>query len=206
MLVRFYYLSFGAGTVKQYIGQTLVDLPVKGAFGLPAVAQHAWTTPSTSGHYCLQVELDWPDDANPLNNLGQENVQVKQLNSPNATFEVTLRNDSASWRRLILQADTYTLPPKPSCPERPAVYMGDRVLSFAQTDPYSRHRISAYPLPEGWQIEYMPGNPFALGPEQAQIVTVKVTAPDGFVGQQAINVNVLDGATLVGGVTLYVHS
>jgi len=33
-----------------------------------------------------------------------------------------------------------------------------------------------------------------------------VTAPDGFVGRQAINVNALDGATLVGGVTVYAHS
>jgi hypothetical protein len=76
MLVRFYYLSFGAGTIKHYIGEKFVDVPVKGASGLPAIVEHAWTTPSTAGHYCLQIELDWPDDANPDNNLGQENLNV----------------------------------------------------------------------------------------------------------------------------------
>jgi hypothetical protein len=37
-------------------------------------------------------------------------------------------------------------------------------------------------------------------------VSVKITATDGFVGAQPINVNVFDGLELVGGVTLYVHS
>jgi hypothetical protein len=35
---------------------------------------------------------------------------------------------------------------------------------------------------------------------------VKVTAPDGFVGRQAINVNVFEGEDLFGGVTLYAES
>ena len=41
LLVRFYYLSFGAGTIKHYIGQKFVDVPVKGAGGLPAIVEHA---------------------------------------------------------------------------------------------------------------------------------------------------------------------
>jgi hypothetical protein len=45
-----------------------------------------------------------------------------------------------------------------------------------------------------------------LGPEGERLVTVKVTAPDGFVGRQAINVNAFDGNDLVGGVTLYAES
>ena len=94
LLVRFSYLSFGAGTIRNFIGETFVDVPVKGATGLPAAAKHVWTTPAVPGHYCIQVELVWPDDANPDNNLGQENVNVQKLNSPNATFEFALRNDS----------------------------------------------------------------------------------------------------------------
>ena len=204
MLVRYFYLSFGAGALKHYIGQTLVDVPVKGAAGLPALAEVPWTTPSTSGHYCIQVELDWPDDANPHNNLGQENVNVKKLNSPNATFEFVLRNPSAFGRRLTMQADTYALPERDPCSEHPLT--SERPKFRTDRDPYARHRPASYPLPEGWQLDFLPGNVIELAPEQEQVVTVKVTAPDGFVGRQTINVNALDGAEPFGGVTFYVHS
>jgi hypothetical protein len=200
MLVRFYYLSFGAGTIKNYIGEKFVDVPVKGAAGLPAVAEHAWTTPASAGHYCITVELLWPDDANPDNNLGQENVNVKKLNSPKATFEFTLRNDSGFRRRLVLRADSYELPSKPPCPDRP--WMGGRT----EHDPYAVHRLKAHPLPTGWQIEFQPADAIVLGPGEEQLITVKVTATDGFVGRQAINVNAFDGNELVGGVTLYAES
>jgi len=200
MLVRFYYLSFGAGTIKHYIGEKFVDVPVKGASGLPAIVEHAWTTPSTAGHYCLQIELDWPDDANPDNNLGQENLNVKKLNSPNATFEFTLRNDSDFRRHFVLRADSYELPARTPCPDRP--WMGGRT----DHDPYAPHRLSSHPLPAGWQILFQPGAEIDLGPEAEQLITVKVTAPDGFVGRQAINVNVFEGEDLFGGVTLYAES
>jgi hypothetical protein len=200
MLVRFHYLSFGAGTVKNYIGETFVDVPVKGAAGLPANADHFWTTPATAGHYCVMVELLWPDDANPANNLGQENINVKKLNSPNATFEFMLRNDSAFRRRLVLRADAYALPSRTPCPDRP--WMGGRT----QHDPYLRHRLNVHPVPPGWQITFQPGDVIDLGPEAEQLIIVKVTAPDGFVGRQAINVNAFDGNDLVGGVTLYAES
>ena len=40
---------------------------------------------------------------------------------------------------------------------------------------------------------------------QQESVTVDITAPDGFSGRQAININAVDGEHLVGGVTLYVE-
>src|SRR4051794_21787606 len=98
--VRFSYLSFGAGTVKHFIGETKVNLPVKGAAGCPATASASWTTPAQAGHYCLQVELIWADDQNPNNNLGQHNTDVKPLNSPRAPFTSAPRNDSPRRRRL----------------------------------------------------------------------------------------------------------
>lgn len=203
MLVRFYYLSFGVGTIKHYIGETFVDVPVKGAAGLPALAEHLWTTPATAGHYCLQVELLWPDDANPDNNLGQENINVKKLNSPKATFEFTLRNDTRFRARLALRTDSYVLPSRLPCPDG---HPNAPPRGSIEADPYARHRLSDHPLPAGWHIEFQPANVITLGPEEEQLVTVKVTAPDGFVGRQAINVNAFDGNDLVGGVTLYAES
>jgi len=202
MLVRFYYLSFGIGTIKNYIGETFVDVPVKGAIGLPAVAEHAWTTPATAGHYCIQVELLWPDDANPDNNLGQENLNVKKLSSP-ATFQFTLRNDSRFERRLALKADAYEKPTRQPCPDGPpdAPPRGN-----IEADPFARHRLKNHPVPPGWHVDFQPADVIALGPEEEVLVTVKVTPPDGFVGRQAINVNAFDGNDLVGGVTLYAES
>ncbi|MEP7111053.1 MAG: hypothetical protein ABI760_23860 [Ferruginibacter sp.] len=204
MLVRFHYLNFGIGTINNYIGQALVDVPVKGAGGLPAIATYQWTTPVTPGHYCIQVELVWPDDANPGNNLGQENVNVKKLNSPNASFSFMLRNDAVFARKIRLQADSYALPPKEPCP--PNSMKLPRYREDHEPDPYARHRLHLYPFPENWQLEYLPGNEFQLAPGEEQEVTLKVTAFDGFTGRQVINVNAFDGEILIGGVTLYAHS
>ena len=201
VLVRFYYLSFGAGTVRNYIGETYVDVPVKGSPLGPAVAHIAWTTPP-AGHYCIQAELNWIDDANPLNNLGQENVDVKKLNSPNATFIFAVRNTSPRPRMLTLRADGYAIPPKQRCADvrRPA---GRGDLAILARDPYARHRPATHPVPAGWTVEF-PGE-LELGPGEAHDITVKITAIDGFAGTQPINVNAFDGQELVGGVTLYVH-
>jgi len=202
LLVRFSYLSFGAGTIRNFIGETFVDVPVKGATGLPAAAKHVWTTPAVPAHYCIQVELVWPDDANPDNNVGQENVNVQKLNSPNATFEFALRNDSGFRRRLDLRADSYQLPGKPACPDP----KHGQTHPGGSRDPYAVHRRGLHPVPEGWQLVFTPADSILLGPEEERAVSVKVTAPDGFVGRQAINVNAFDGEDLVGGATLYAES
>lgn len=202
LLVRFYYLSFGVGTIRHYIGDTFVDVPVKGAVGLPATAEHTWTTPPTPGHYCIQVELLWPDDANPDNNLGQENLNVRKLASP-ATFEFTLRNDSRFRRAFTLRADAYERPTRVPCPDGPpnAPPRGN-----IEADPFARHRLKNHPVPAGWQVDFEPGSEVILGPEEEKLITVIVTAPGGFVGRQTINVNAFDGDELIGGVTLYAES
>ena len=61
-------------------------------------------------------------------------------------------------------------------------------------------------MPAGWIVDFPGGREFALDQGELRDVTVKITATDGFVGTQPINVNVFDGLELVGGVTLYVHS
>lgn len=192
--VQVSYLTFGIGTKKTTFAETQVNLPVKGSPGVPAMADVVWRTPSDSGHYCLQVELIWPpeDDENPDNNLGQHNTDVKALHSP-ATFEFPVRNDHLTRsRRITLVADTYVIPPRPSCRE-------DGQREHAVT----RHGAGNFPVPAGWDVEITP-NEFVLGPHEERLATVRITAPDGFSGQKAFNLNALDGAQLLGGVTLYV--
>jgi hypothetical protein len=110
--VRFSYLSFGIGTLKNAIDETFVNLGAKGSPSCPAFASVKWRTPNAPGHYCLQVELLWSEDANPLNNLGQTNTDVQPLSSPEATFVLAVGNDAKQRRLLRFEADGYEIPPR----------------------------------------------------------------------------------------------
>ena len=158
----------------------------------------AWRTPPAAGHYCLQVELVWPDDAEPGNNLGQHNTDVKALNSPHAMFRFPARNDGAAARLLRLVADAYEIPPLQPCrPERRGHDAGPR-----RRELLARHNRAAWPVPEGWDVAVEPAEA-RLGPGESIEVTVDITAPDGYRGRQVVNVHGFDGPDLVGGVTLY---
>ena len=209
MPVRFSFLSFGAGGMKKtFLGETFVDLPAKGAAGLPAVASVPWRTPDKEGHYCLRVELLWPDDKNPANNVGQENTNVKALNSPNAKFVFPVGNDTDRSLELRLEADAYQIPPLQECDQRvlPATAAMTRDEAAER---YRRalatHGRAMFPVPDGWTVTIEPST-MRLAAGEERDVTVDITAPDGFTGTQGLNVNTFDGDRLFGGVTLYVHS
>ncbi len=204
MPVEMSYLDFGIGGVSVAIGSTTVDLGVKGAAGTPAIATVDWKTPSTPGHYCIQVRLVWPFDADPGNNLGQHNVDVKPLNSPRAAFAVPVRNTSRDRLRITLGVDTYELPDLRPCPP-------EERAPDPEAEARRRRRVMAthgagnHPIPEGWTVDVgQAGESLDLEPGEAQEVSVVVTAPDGFDGRRAFNVNGLAGEALIGGVTLIV--
>ncbi|HEX8110738.1 MAG TPA: hypothetical protein VF516_23565 [Kofleriaceae bacterium] len=221
MPVRFSYLTFGIGQKQVPIGETLVNLPVKGAPGCPSFARVKWTTPSVAGHYCLQVELVWSDDANPGNNLGQENTNVKALNSPRAKFTFPVANDTGRDQILVLEADTYAVPARRPCrdqeldrqpdanPERQKPRSPADEIARRQRDAQALHDRRAYPVPTGWRVDIEPRE-LVLAPGAEQEVTVDITAIDGYVGRQVLNVHAFDVSVdrdhrrLVGGVTLYV--
>jgi hypothetical protein len=172
---------------------------VKGAPGCPAFAQVGWHTPPKAGHYCLQVELLWNDDANPANNMGQHNTDVKPLNSPHAAFTFPVRNDGPDRRALLIRTDAYRIPPVERCvPEERGPDGGDHPAQL-----FERHLPQAWPIPAGWTVVVDPSEA-VLGPGESVDVDVDITAPDGFRGRQAINVLASSGPELVGGVTLYV--
>jgi hypothetical protein len=195
MPVAFSFLEFGVGTVSVPISSTQVDLGVKGGPNCPSYAKMLWTTPTTPGHYCIQVLLQPADDTNPLNNLGQENTNVGTAHSP-AVFTFTLRNDTDTQQTYTFSLDAY-YPGTPD-PCGPTNSAKDREPRLA------RHRRGVQPVPPGWQITVVPET-LMLAPAQATIVTVTAAPPAGFTGNQILNVNAFHASGIAGGVTLKVQ-
>lgn len=206
MPVNFSFLSFGIGGKKTFIGATPVNIAVKGGAGCPAFAQMPWLTPPVAGHYCLLIEFTWADDANPFNNVGQHNTNVKPLNSPHAQFVFPVRNETRTEQQIALRVDSYTLPASPDCGGRPAV---DNPRPTRAQVAERLRQISAannpknFPVPDGWTVAVDPPA-LGLGPEEERAVKVDITAPDGFSGRKTFNVAGFAGKTLVGGVSLTV--
>jgi hypothetical protein len=201
MQVNFAYLSFGAATTVNPIGSTYVNLGVKGGPNCPALATMLWKTPPTPGHYCIQVNFAWVDDANPNNNLGQNNVDVVAAHSP-ANFVFRLRNHTDQSNRYSFQVDTYAIPAQPDCP--PTIQDSDRG-TFAERLKRIQavHNRANFPIPPGWSVEVVPSEP-ALMPGQEIDIAVNITPPPGFTGTTPFNVNTFYRNKYAGGVTLYV--
>jgi hypothetical protein len=203
MPVRFSFLRFGIGGGKTTFAEDVVDVPVKAAVGSPVQAVVEWVTPPDAGHFCLQAELIWPatEDANPNNNLGQLNTDVKALHSP-ATFTVPVRNDDLREHKLVrLHVDAYHLPDPVSCDEVPSEGDPQGRIDWARR----RHSVERFPVPDGWTVQAMPSE-LSLGPGEEGVVLVTATAPDGFSGRIPFNLHAVDdGGRLLGGVTLYVE-
>jgi hypothetical protein len=192
------FLSFGVGAVSTPIGTAFVDLGVKGSVHHPARVSVPWTTPATPGHYCIQVVLTWIDDANPNNNLGQNNVDVAAAASP-AQFAFPLRNPFDKPNRFTFTVDIYRLPELDACADTPLLKetRAERIRRMA-----ARHR-AGIAVPPGWNVTISP-HEVALDPGQQVTVQVSIEPPAGFVGAQPFNLNAFAGGAAAGGVTLTV--
>lgn len=207
--VELSYLSFGAQTVSHQIGTGFVNLGAKGTADCPAFFEIDWPTPDVGGHYCLQARLDWFDDANPDNNLGQKNVTVESLQSP-AHFTFNVRNDGSVTQRFALEADAYNLPELRDCREeqreRPKTRFQESRARWAQARRTQSYGM--FPVAENWRVEITPAA-FGLDPGKEQTVKVAIEPHDAsFRGSKTFNVHVFttDGVHrwLAGGVTLAV--
>jgi len=215
MDVHFSYLSFGIGTTSHPIGVRTVDLGVKGGPGCPAFARIPWRTPATSGHYCIQVAFDWIDDANPLNNLGQENLTVVTAHSP-AEITFPVRNEQRSRRSLEFRVDTYQVPSPLPCAEVPrpskrsmlrrsVLPVNDRLYPPLPETVRARHEADGYPLPAGWRVEFSPAR-LDLDPSQEVLVRASIVPAERFAGTQRINIRAVDGPFVAGGITVEVEA
>jgi hypothetical protein len=211
------FLSFGIATTSTPIGTTSVNLGVKGSPDCPAFARFTWRTPPVAGHYCLQAGLAWHDDANPDNNLGQENVNVGIASSP-ATFTFTLRNAASVRRRFVLEADTYVIAVQRPCDDdyrkqfggagRFPTRLAESRAHWAwalRTQPYGAFRV-----PDDWSVSFTPGEPVLDAGEERDIAVAIEPRDPTFRGRRGFNIHGFAlGAEgeriLVGGVTLIVQ-
>lgn len=209
--VDFSFLSFGAGVKSNPLlpgpNRVMINLDVKGGPGAPAIARTKWRTPPVAGHFCLQVSFSWIDDANPNNNLGQENTQVGTSKSP-VNFEFQLRNAWRQAQEFRFETDTYTIPPLPACGSAGRLTrIAESQVARAPWSPVKvppQHDRRNYPLPAGWTIAFVPDSP-RLEADEEMIVVATVTPVAGFKGRQPINVHAFSGTSLVGGMTFYIE-
>jgi hypothetical protein len=189
MPVHLSFLDFGIGAQSTHVGTVKIDVGVLGSPDQPGFASLLWTTPSTPGHYCLQVLLDPADDLNFANNLGQENTDVVAAHSP-AEFKFTLRNNTPNTHHYRFEVDSYQIPSLPKCED-----------VRLNSDALTKHRRGTHPVPPGFAIQISPSTP-TLNPDQSAVIIVTVDPPAGFIGRQAINVNAFHDQGFAGGVTL----
>jgi hypothetical protein len=208
LVVEFSFLDFGMGAIPIPIAETSIVLGVKGSAGCPAFASVPWRSPSTPGHYCIQVKFDWIDDSNPLNNLGQENLQVSHANSP-AEFAFVLRNDSPNVHTFVFEVDTYELPEPGPCPT-PTDRVDERTprperttLPNVPAATRERHALAGTGIPDGWSVRFDPEQP-RLNPQDSIDVSVSIAPPLNFAGTKRFNARGIDGDFIAGGVTLTV--
>ncbi|AZO52844.1 MULTISPECIES: hypothetical protein [unclassified Mesorhizobium] len=209
------YLSFGAQTVSRPIANTAVNLGAKGTIDCPAYAEFSWTTPATGGHYCLQAQLSWGDDANPGNNLGQKNVNIAEMRSP-ARFVFSVRNEASVVRRFQVEADCYGLPKlRPCAPSRgegrgegtdtPQSRLAESKARWARA--LEEQAYGRFPIPDDWSVRIVPRT-LSLQPRQITEIAVEIEAKDAaFRGSKTFNVHVFTigesgSRTMTGGVTL----
>lgn len=200
MKVDFAFFSFGAGgATLTPIGSTLVNVGVKGGSGHPAQTRMKWITPG-AGHFCIQVSFKWPDDLNPGNNVGQNNVDVIVPQSP-AASRFTLRNAGLRADHFHFEVDSYALPAQPDCPARKdETQTIDRKWKRVR----EAHEKAAFPIPAGWHVAIDPAE-IVLQPDEATEIQVTIEPPVDFAGGQRFNVNALTrSGKYAGGVTLIV--
>lgn len=204
--VQFSYMNFGVGTQTINLGQTHINLGVKGGADHPSFATMPWKTPAQAGHYCIKVQFEWLDDVNPENNLGQENTDVGIAQSP-AEFDFLLRNETRQKQAFRFEEDVYEIPELDPCeqkkPEEKPLPPPRQVAGTINHVP-AKHDRKNYLLPDGWSVDYEPAAP-VLEPGTETNIRVNIHPPDSFSGRQAVNVNAFHARGLAGGVTLFVE-
>jgi hypothetical protein len=196
------WVEFGAGgLIRHPIDNLIANVPV---WPGTDVVQTKWTTPPNPGHYCIEVQLSHPNDANPANNLGWNNTLVfaahSQAQAPVRIFnrwvegrppvedgrgpaeEATRRQ--VPWNVVEVTVDSYVFHD---------AYGGD-------VDP----KVMFAQRPSAWPARVEPSTfAFSSGEAYRDILLI-VDAPSGPGHPENFNVTATQGGLTLGGVTVTV--
>lgn len=194
VIAEFLVASYGVGWTAQSIGTQVIPIVQVRGLG-PSYARQRWRTPPEEGHFCLVVRLFHPDDANPNNNEGQENLYVVQASAnPGVTLDLPLHNAQRQAIQMSFEASTYKVPEikevrrrleevMTSVPDgNPARPLSD--FSFrkvaAVVGPAIRkwHSRGSSPVPATWSVR-LPEQPVSLAPGQSQTLRIPIGLPEG---------------------------
>jgi hypothetical protein len=202
-------LRFGAGTtIVQALGSVILNVPALGS----AVSEFEWTTPETAGHNCLRATIVHPDDANPLNNVGQHNTDVATPASATRKLKFYVGNHSPHERTYSLSMNSYRLPEQPLQPSQPraSVFGNIQRGDLSRTSLGYLRRLqeindfAKFPVPSFLEAK-LEHTELRVHPGEELETSVEMTPPNLGQGRQNVNVNVMLDGMLVGGVTAYVE-
>jgi len=202
------WIEFGAGApVRHFITSLIADVPV---WPGTAVVHTPWRTPASPGHYCIEVELSHPKDANPANNLGWNNTQVKkaasQVRSPIRIFNRWVAGPPID-QRAAARLDAFASAQGPGRAP-PWNYVEIEVDSYVFADAYgddAHPDVMFAPRAPAWPVSVEPRLfAFDLG-EAYRDVDLIVDAPDGPGHPEQFNVTAWQGGAPLGGVTVTVQ-
>lgn len=191
--VAFDVREFGAGTgVVASLGAVALDVPAMGS----AVASIDWHTPASGGHNCLVATISHPDDANPLNNVGQHNTDIARPASPRRRIRFRVGNRGRAAQTYTLRMDSYRLPERARCPR---TYRERKSIAYLRRL-QAEHDASKLPVPQAWEAR-LSTEALEIEADGDTDVFLELNAPSAEEGSLVVNVNAFAGEALVGGIT-----
>jgi len=190
-------LTFGIGQpTPTPIHSFSVDVPAATAF--PGVQEtFDWTTPTTAGHYCIQVLIQHATDINPANNEGWNNTNVRDVATgtqfvmaiPIANplqFDVGRKHAERigkEFSAIVIELDSYEL----------------NTANLEEMTPTELFE----PAEPVWGAEVTPGALQILPGARGQDLEFKVTVPADAAGKSAVfNISARADDRSIGGVTI----
>lgn len=207
--VVFTLIAFGAGgATRQTIGIVTIDLPVRAAPGEPAAASVVWRTPPAPDHYCIEIDAAWPDDALPIDNVGQHNTVVRNaapghrvsLRVP--VFRSAMHAARLSPARMRVRLDGYVLPERPLLR---AEGEGRDALAKRIAD---ANRPERFPAHRQWNATLSAQELVIEGDAEAGVDFEAIVPSDAASGtEQRFNISVSDfeSGACIGGATIIVQ-
>jgi hypothetical protein len=196
------FVEFGAGgPILHPITQLVTDVPVWPGV---SVVHVSWRTPATPGHYCIDIRLYHPRDANPANNHGWNNTQVLAAHSPVQTSMRVFNRWVAGPPITAEQTITTRAGARPGVPWNVVEVTVD---SYGFKDSYGReaHPDEMFaPRPPAWPVRMNPAMFHFESNETYRDVDITIDAPNGQGLAEQFNITAYQGGVPLGGITVMV--